>query len=96
LRWICPCHEPFEAGPLEPYLCDTPYGHDRVPTFFWGPLTDQGSFEERLIAALRDFEYLFAAQPAILLSSATLILMGAWLQINIKKKNRVWARQRLS
>jgi len=32
----------------------------------------------------------------MLLSSATLILMGAWLQINIKKKKRVWTRQRLS
>jgi hypothetical protein len=32
----------------------------------------------------------------MLLSSATLILMGAWLQINIKKKNRVRIRQRLS
>jgi hypothetical protein len=74
-------------------LCDISYGHDRVPTFFWGPLTDQGSFGERLVAALRDFAYLFAAQPAILLSSATLILMGAWLQINIKKKSRVRIRQ---
>jgi hypothetical protein len=58
-------------------------------------LADQGSFEERLVAALRDFEDLFAAQPAILLSSVTLILMGAWLQINIKKKIRVRIRQRL-
>jgi hypothetical protein len=87
---------PLRLALWEPWLCNTPLGHDRVPTFFWGPLTDQGSFEERLVAALRDIEYLFAAQPAILLSSATLILMGAWLQINIKKKTRVRIRQRLS
>jgi hypothetical protein len=87
---------PLRLALWEPWLCNTPLGHDRVPTFFWGPLTDQGSFEERLVAALRDFEYLFAAQPASLLSSATLILMGAWLQINIKKKTRVRIRQRLS
>lgn len=59
------CHEPFEAGPLEPWLCNTLHGHDRVPTFFWGLLTDHGSLEEGLVATLRDIEYLFAAQPAI-------------------------------
>jgi hypothetical protein len=59
---------PLRLALWEPRLCNTPYGHGRVPTFFWGPLTDQGSFEEGMVAALRDIEYLFAAQPAILSS----------------------------
>jgi len=59
---------PLRLALWEPWLCNTPYGHDRVPTFFWGPLLDQGLLEEGLVAALRDIEYLFAAQPAILSS----------------------------
>jgi hypothetical protein len=59
---------PLRLTLWEPWLCNTPYGHGRVPTFFWGPLMDQGLLEKRLVAALRDIEYLFAAQPAILSS----------------------------
>ena len=59
---------PLRLALWEPWLCNTPHGHDRVPTFFWGPLMGQGLLEKRLVAALRDIEYLFAAQPAILSS----------------------------
>jgi len=38
---------PLRLALWEPWLCNTPHGHDRVPTFFWGPLTDQGSFEKK-------------------------------------------------
>ncbi len=44
-----------------------PIGHDKVPMFFWGPLSGPGVVRKiRKVASLRDNEGLFATQPPIL------------------------------
>lgn len=39
---ICLCHAPTMVGRKEPEVLLQPFGRDRVPMFFWGPLMDQG------------------------------------------------------
>jgi len=52
---------------LEPFILSQPIGHDKVPMFFWGPITGPGVVRKiRRVAALRDNEGLSATQPPIL------------------------------
>ena len=39
---ICPCHELPIAGPLGALYFVIIIGHDKVPMFFWGPLSGPG------------------------------------------------------
>ena len=52
---------------LEPFILSQPIGHDKVPMFFWGPLSGPGVVKKiRKVASLRDNEGLSATQTPIL------------------------------
>jgi len=45
---------------LEPFILSQPIGHDKVPMFFWGPLSGPGVVRKiRKVASLRNLRFYF-------------------------------------
>ena len=68
---ICPCYGPQWLAHLEPFILLQFIGHDKVPMFFWGPLSGPGVVRKRKVASIGDNEDLSASQPSIFAFSFT-------------------------
>ena len=65
--WSALVMSPQWLALLEPFILSQPIGHDKVPMFFWGPLSGPGVVRKiRRVASLRDNKGFLATQPPIL------------------------------
>ena len=66
--WSALVMSPLWLALFEPCDLKQPLGRNKVPMFFWGPITGPGVIRNKIVASLRDSEVIFSTQPSNIFS----------------------------